>query len=194
MAWGSLLMKSSPSDYSSKTLCVSTFFAHIAILSLRAILVLSRQYCTYRWITISDVTERITSGRFEEFRNHDWFSTVDWAKIETEQFIEDIAAVNDMMDFRDGQYSPKDEFIVIAAQKQQEALSFADLDEIEPQDQEPLFTLLSWGFQSAMAKLQSGIAITESDIYEEPELVKDNFKFCKYKFQSKMSSTVFTKL
>ncbi|XP_022655694.1 cAMP-dependent protein kinase catalytic subunit-like isoform X2 [Varroa destructor] len=134
-------------------------------------------------LLIKDPMQRITSGRFEEFRNHDWFSTVDWAKIETEQFIEDIAAVNDMMDFRDGQYSPKDEFIVIAAQKQQEALSFADLDEIEPQDQEPLFTLLSWGFQSAMAKLQSGIAITESDIYEEPELVKDNFKFCKYKFQ-----------
>lgn len=129
-------------------------------------------------------TERITSGRFEEFRNHDWFATVDWSKIESEPFLEDITAVSDMMDFHDGQYTPKEEYIVITEQKQQEALSFADLEEVDPQDQEPLFTLLSWGFQSAMSKLQSGVAVTEADIYEEPELVKDNFKFCKYKFQS----------
>lgn len=131
------------------------------------------------------VSVRMSSGRFEEYRNHEWFSIgVDWARIETETFLDDVLTVNDMMDFRDGQFTPKEDCATVADEKQQEALSFADLDDIDTQDQEPLFTLTSYGFRAAIAKIDAGHLISEADMFEEPELVRDNFKFCKYKFQS----------
>ncbi|OQR72569.1 protein kinase C beta type-like [Tropilaelaps mercedesae] len=126
---------------------------------------------------------RLSSGRFEDYKDHEWFATgIDWTKLETDAFVEDVPTVNEMMDYHDGRLTPKEEFVVVNEQKQQEALTFMDLEEVEPQDQEPLFTLLSYGFQAAMAKLYSGAAITEADIFEEPEVLEDNFKFCKYKF------------
>lgn len=110
---------------------------------------------------------------------------IDWAKIESDAFIEEVTAVNDMMDFHDGQFTPRDDCVTVTEQKQQEALSFNDLDDVDPQEQEPLFTLMSQGFRSVIQKIEAGLVVSEADIFEEPELIRDNYKFCKYKFHSK---------
>ncbi|XP_003741465.1 protein kinase C beta type-like [Galendromus occidentalis] len=124
-------------------------------------------------------TQRITSARFEDYKNHAWFGSVDWHRMG----CIDPAPLSCFFNAHDGTFSPKADMVAHKV-KAKKLLNFSQVYDLPAHEQEPLFTLLSRGFEYSMRKLHSGEMASESDMTEPFESADTNVKFSKYKFNS----------